>query len=230
MTDIKLLEELHSNTRRTRITYRAIVGGREIAIKCYLRPAFGLIHWLRSQWRGKKIRRAGGPVPAIAYSGWVPQKKCFGFGTEYLQHFLSLRSVLRDEPDRDRQEEVLRLLGKTMADLHDRGIEQPDGNLTNFLLGPGDQIRMVDEDDIRVYQKALPQAVAIQNLANVAARVLDDEMVEALRASYFAERKVYASDKEFQFQDNFWQQVTDNRRQLESKRTKKNINAKRNFD
>ncbi len=230
MTDIKLLEELHSNTRRTRITYRAEVDGRPIAIKCYVRPAFGLVHWLRAQRRGKKIRRAGGPVPAIAYSGWVPKKRCFGFGTEFLQQYRSLRSVLREETNRNRQNEILQLLGKTMADLHGRGIEQPDGNLTNFLLGPGDRIQMVDEDDIRVYQGGLPPKVATQNLANVAARVLDDEMVGVILASYRTERKVGAQNEASDSTDDFWKCVADNRALLELKRSKKNLNAKRNFD
>ncbi|MEP0003364.1 hypothetical protein, partial [Marinobacter sp.] len=89
-----------------------------------------------------------------------------------------------DESSRSRQLQIIRLLGQTMADVHKRGIEQPDGNLTNFLMGADDTICMVDEDDIRIYSQMLPLGVAVSNLANVAARLPDEEMVATLLTAY----------------------------------------------
>ncbi len=177
MTTVKLEEELHSNTRRTRITYRGLVDGRAAAVKCYRKPLFGLIHWIRALRRGKKIRRVGGPVPPIVFAGWIASEQCFGYGTAFLEGHRPLRVVLTEELSRSRQMEIIGLLGRTMADAHKRGIEQPDGNLTNFLMGAGDELSMVDEDDIRVHAGTLPLGVAISNLANVAARLPDEKMV-----------------------------------------------------
>lgn len=229
MTTVELKEELHSNTRRTRITYRALVNGQEVAIKCYRKPLFGLIHWLRAKKRGRAIRCIGAPVPPVIFSGWVIEKKCFGVGVAFLKDYRHLRNVLQGEPDRARQMEFLRILGVTIASIHSRGIEQPDGNLTNFLLGPQKNIQMVDEDDIRIHPGGVSQSVAVRNLANIAARIRENEMVEELLSAYLAEvedRKMFSQSD----LDTFWVHVSKNRTTLELKRLKKKINTTRNFD
>lgn len=227
MTTVKLEEELHSNTRRTRITYRGLVNGQLAAIKCYRRPLFGLIHWVRALRRGRKIRRVGGPVPPIVFSGWLASERCFGYGTAFLDGYRPLRAVLLGEPSRSRQIEIIRLLGVTMADLHWRGIEQPDGNLTNFLMGESDKIRMVDEDDIRIYSRRLPRGVAVSNLANVAARLPDEELVESLLAAYL---DVAFVGKGSEWDDGaFWASVKSWRAMLDAKRASRNIQP-RQFD
>lgn len=228
MTTVELQEELHSNTRRTRITYRGLVDGQPAAIKCYRKPLFGLIHWIRALRRGKKIRRAGGPVPPIVFAGWLAPKQCFGYGTAFLEGYRPLRAVLVEEPSRSRQIDVIRLLGQTMADVHKRGIEQPDGNLTNFLMGPNDRLSMVDEDDIRVHPGMLPLGVAVSNLANVAARLPDEEMVETLLDAYL---EVAFVGKGSEWDDGaFWASVKGWKNMLESKRASRNIASKREFD
>ncbi|QIB65405.1 BUD32 family EKC/KEOPS complex subunit [Kineobactrum salinum] len=228
MKCITLLQELHANTRRTRITYRGEVDGTLAAIKCYRRPLFGLIHWLRAERRGRRLRRAGGPVPEIVYSGWLADQRCFCFATGFLEGYRPLREVLQGEPSRDRQFDIIRLLGRTMADIHARGIEQPDGNLTNFMLGSGDVIALVDEDDIRVYPGALAANVALLNLANIASRLVDPDMVQALLDAYLAvlpaERAEAWNQKRFQASVKSWRQC------LEAKRAKRNIARVRNFD
>jgi len=227
MTTVKLEEELHSNTRRTRITYRGLVNGRMAAIKCYRKPLFGLIHWIRAVRRGKKIRSVGGPVPPIVFSGWLASERCFGYGTAFLEGYRPLRAVLMEESSRSRQKAVIRLLGETMADLHKRGIEQPDGNLTNFLLGGSDELCMVDEDDIRVHSDMLSVEVAISNLANVAARLPDEGMVEALLTAYLEDAFV-ERDSEWD-SGAFWASVKGWRAMLDAKRASRNI-APRQFD
>lgn len=228
MTTVELEEELHSNTRRTRITYRGLVDGQPAAIKCYRKPLFGLIHWIRALRRGKKIRQAGGPVPPIVFAGWVTSERCFGYGTAFLEGYRSLRTVLMNESSRSRQIEIIRLLGQTMADAHKRGIEQPDGNLTNFLMGADDRLAMVDEDDIRVHPGVLPLKVAVSNLANVAARLPDEEMVEALLAAYL---EVAFVEKGSEWDSGaFWAGVKGWKQMLESKRASRNIAAERKFD
>lgn len=228
MTTVELKEELHSNTRRTRITYRGLVNGQMAAIKCYRKPLFGLIHWVRALRRGKKIRRAGGPVPPIVFAGWIASEKCFGYGTAFLEGYCPLRAVLMKESARSRQIDIIRLLGHTMADAHKRGIEQPDGNLTNFLMGADDRLSMVDEDDIRVYPGMLPLRVAISNLANVAARLPDDKMVETLLAAYL-EAAFVEKDSEWNT-GAFWASVRGWKQVLESKRASRNIAPERKFD
>lgn len=227
MPDIALEEELHANTRRTRITFRGFIDGQEMAIKCYRKPLFGLIHWLRAVHRGKRIRRAGGPVPAIVYSGWVPTLRCFGFGTSYLVGYRSLREVLNAEVSREKQMAMVERLGRTVADLHRRGIEQPDGNLTNFLVNSEGNMAMVDEDDVRVSRSHLPLKAAASNLGNIAARLPDRSMRERLLVSY----KQAVSDSSVQmFQDElYWSSVVGWRTQLEAKRASRNI-APRQFD
>ncbi|WP_421910223.1 hypothetical protein [Marinobacter sp.] len=227
MTTVKLEEELHSNTRRTRITYRGLVDGRAAAVKCYRKPLFGLIHWIRALRRGKKIRRVGGPVPPIVFAGWIASEKCFGYGTAFLEGYRPLRAVLKEEFSRSRQMEIIRLLGQTMADVHKRGIEQSDGNLTNFLMGAGDELSMVDEDDIRVHAGMLPLGVAISNLANVAARLPDEGMVETLLSAYL-DGAFVGKDSEWD-SGAFWASVTGWRAMLDAKRASRNI-APRQFD
>ncbi|MDX1756774.1 MAG: hypothetical protein R3175_11990 [Marinobacter sp.] len=228
MTEIELISELHANTRRTRITYRGRIAGRDVAIKCYRRPLFGLIHWIRAQRRGLKIRRAGGPVPEIVYSGWLAQRRCFCFATAFLDGYRPMRQVLREEASEERQYQLIRLLGTRMADIHRCGIEQPDGNLTNFLVNPQDDLAMVDEDDIRVYANPLPVGVAISNLANVAARLPDKSMVEALLSAYL--ERAFPSAPEQLDQGQFWKSVMGWKNLLERKRAKRNISATRRFD
>lgn len=227
MSTVELQEELHSNTRRTRITYRGLVDGQAAAIKCYRKPLFGLIHWIRALKRGKKIRRVGGPVPPIVFAGWIASEKCFGYGTAFLEGYRPLRTVLMNESSRSRQIYIIRLLGQTMADAHRRGIEQPDGNLTNFLMGPDDRLSMVDEDDMRVHQGMLPLGVAISNLANVAARLPDEEMVGMLLTAYLDGAFV---EKSSEWDSGaFWAGVKSWRAVLDAKRASRNI-APREFD
>lgn len=228
MTIVELEEELHSNTRRTRITYRGLVNGQPAAIKCYRKPLFGLVHWIRALRRGKKIRHAGAPVPPIVFAGWVASEKCFGYGTAFLEGYRPLRAVLLDEPSRGRQIDIVRLLGRTMAEVHKRGIEQPDGNLTNFLMGEEHQLSMVDEDDIRVHPGMLPLGVAISNLANVAARLPDEEMVETLLTAYLDVTFVEA-DSAWD-RGAFWASVQGWKKMLEAKRASRNIAPERKFD
>lgn len=228
MTTVELEEELHSNTRRTRITYRGSVDGQPAAIKCYRKPLFGLIHWIRALRRGKQIRQAGGPVPPIVFAGWITTERCFGYGTAFLEGYRSLRAVLMKESSRSRQIEIIRLLGQTMADAHKRGIEQPDGNLTNFLMGPNDTLAMVDEDDIRIHPGMLSLTVAVSNLANVAARLPDEEMVEALLAAYL---EVAFMEKGSEWDRGaFWAAVRGWKEMLETKRASRNIAPVRKFD
>ncbi|KPQ01938.1 hypothetical protein [Marinobacter sp. HL-58] len=228
MTNVELEEELHSNTRRTRITYRGLVNGQPAAIKCYRKPLFGLIHWIRALRKGKKIRQVGAPVPPIVFAGWVTSEKCFGFGTAFLEGYRPLRAVLVNEPSRTRQIEIVRLLGWTMAEIHKRGIEQPDGNLTNFLMGEDSQLSMVDEDDIRVHPGMLPLSVATSNLANVAARLPDEEMVEALLTAYLDVAFVEAGSG--WDRGAFWASVQGWKTMLEAKRASRNIARERKFD
>ncbi len=228
MTDIELISELHANTRRTRITYHGRIAGREVAIKCYRRPLFGLIHWIRAQRRGLKIRRAGGPVPEIVYSGWLAQRRCFCFATAFLEGYRPMREVLREESCEARQYQLIKLLGARLADIHRCGIEQPDGNLTNFLVNDRNELAMVDEDDIRVHSKKLSRTTAMNNLGNIAARLPDGELSVALSEGYLgalsSERKSDYWDRALFLEKlQFWRQT------LNEKRASRNI-APRQFD
>ncbi|WP_417522294.1 hypothetical protein [Marinobacter sp.] len=227
MATIELKEELHANTRRTRITYRALIDGQEVAIKCYRKPLFGLIHWLRALRRGKKIRRAGGPVPPVAFSGWFPPMSCFAFGTKFLDGYVSLRDALTREQSLDRRLEMVRMLGLVVGDLHRRGIVQPDGNLTNFLIRRNADIAMVDEDDVQVYSAPLPRRLAISNLGNIAARLPNKEMVKELLAGYM-DKGIVPSSPEWD-DGAFWTSVEEWRVLLHAKRVSRNI-AARDFD
>lgn len=228
MIEIELSTELHANTRRTRITYQGQAGGRAVAVKCYRSPLFGLIHWLRAQHRGRKIRRVGGPVPDIVYTGWLAQRRCFCIATAFLEGYQPMRQALQDEASEECQYLLIRLLGARMADIHRRGIEQSDGNLTNFLVNPQGNLAMVDEDDIRVHANPLPIGVAISNLANVAARLPDRNMVGALLSAYLECTFHEVSDPLDQRQ--FWDSVECWKERLENKRRKRNISATRRFD
>ncbi|MDC0663109.1 hypothetical protein [Marinobacter sp. SS21] len=227
MTEIELISELHANTRRTRITYHGRINGRDAAIKCYRRPLFGFIHWIRAQRRGLRIRRVGGPVPEIVYSGWLAQRRCFCFATAFLDGYRPMREVLREAAP-ERQLQLIRLLGQTLAEVHKCGIEQPDGNLTNFLVNDQNELAMVDEDDIRVYSKKLSCGVAMNNLGNIAARLPDGELPVALSAGYLgalsSERKSDDWDRALYLEKlQFW------RNTLNEKRASRNI-APRQFD
>lgn len=226
MTTVELEEELHANTRRSRITYRGRVNGEPAAIKCYRKPLFGVIHWLRAVLKGKKLRRVGGPVPPIVFSGWVASEKCFGFGTTFLEGYSPLRSILVGESSRSKQVEIVGQLGAVIADLHRRGIEQTDGNLTNFMMSDMTLV-LIDEDDINVHAGELPRAIAVSNLANVAARLPDQELVDSLVNSYLR----FVSDKNSRTWDAkaFQSALRDWRKRLDAKRASRNI-APRRFD
>jgi hypothetical protein len=228
VTEILLERELHANTRRTRLTYRGSVNGSPAAIKCFRKPLFGLFHWLRAQRRGRRLRVANAAVPALVYSGWFPAERCFCFATAFLDNYRPLRAVLTEEPARSRQLELIAVLGRSLGDAHNKGILQPDCNLTNFMLGDDDALAFVDEDDIRVYRTGLPLARAQMNLANVAARLPDEEMVSALLAAYLAARPgevgVGWDQARFQAAITHWQN------RLARKRARRNITEQRRFD
>jgi lipopolysaccharide kinase (Kdo/WaaP) family protein len=229
MTTVTLEEELHSNTRRTRITYRGLVDGRAAAIKCYRKPLFGLIHWIRALRRGKKIRRVGGPVPPVVYAGWVSELTCFGYATEFLTGYRSMREVLREAVDRDEQIRLLRALGECVANLHKKGIEQPDCNLTNFLIGTDGHIKMVDEDDVRVHPRMLSEVVAVSNLSNLGARLPPGELPLVLYQAYLdalrdTERGMKLDQKHFE------SQVVEKKQQLRNKRTARDAAPDREYD
>ncbi|MDO8860326.1 hypothetical protein Q6D67_01330 [Haliea sp. E1-2-M8] len=228
MTSVVLKQELHANTRRTRLTYRGTVDGRPAAIKCYRRPLFGLFHWLRAQYRGRRLRAAGAAVPGLVYSGWFAAERCFCFATAFLENYRSLRAVLTEEPSRTRQLALVAVLGRSLADAHNKGILQPDCNLTNFMLGDNDVLAFVDEDDIRVYRAGLSPARARLNLANVAARLPDEEMVATLLAAYLGARPAGVGagwdPVRFRAAIAHWE------RRLAHKRAQRNITEQRRFD
>jgi len=229
MTTVELHEELHSNTRRTRITYRGLVDGQAAAIKCYRKPLFGLVHWVRALRRGKKIRRAGGPVPPCVYAGWIRELTCFGFATEYLAGYRSMREILRETVDREEQVQLLTRLGQCIAGLHSKGIEQPDCNLTNFLMGPGGDIQMVDEDDVRVHRSMLSEKVALSNLANLGSRLPVGELPRVLHRAYLdslddVTLKTLPDVAEFE------RQLSEKKQQLRIKRTVRNAAPDREYD
>ncbi|MEP3562639.1 MAG: lipopolysaccharide kinase InaA family protein [Marinobacter sp.] len=232
MATIEFKEELHSNIRRTRITYRALVDGQEVAVKCYRKPLFGLIHWLRALRRGKKIRRAGGPVPGIVYAGWVQKLQCFGFATEFLSGYRSMREVLRsayEQSDQARVLELLDLLGRCVADLHKLGIEQLDCNLTNYLINADNVIRMVDEDDVRLHPRGLNESLALTNLANLGARLPPGDLPRILHEAYLdawgASPGELRSDPE-----RFEHRVFEKKQMLRIKRAARDAAPDREFD
>lgn len=227
--DIRLAEELHANTRRSRITHRATLGDEIMALKCYHRPLWGLWHWWRAHRGGCRLRRLGAPVPPIVYSGWVPAAGCFGYGTRFLPGYRPLREALRDSEDQpERQLQLIVALGRLMAEVHALGIVQPDGNLTNFLVGDREDIVLVDEDDIRVARAPLASDRALDNLANIAARLPEAAMREALEAAYLqnASEKLGGTWQPVQFyrQADAWQ------RRTEAKRAKRGQVIRRRFD
>lgn len=228
MYSIELLEELHSNTRRTRITYKAAIGDRLVALKCYRKPLWGWFHWWRAHRRGYRIRKAGASFPAVAFSGWVPAVACFGFGTEFVDESQSLREALRNSVDEAFRLKLLGSLGETVADLHNRGVIQPDGNLTNFLLGTEGTIWVIDEDDVEVYPQVVSPEVAQRNLANIASRVLNPRYREALVRSYLEKANVCIV--EGWRQEEFWRVVREFRFDTEMKWQKRNISTDREFD
>lgn len=228
MSNIELLEELHSNIRRTRVTYRALVNGETAAIKCYRKPLWGVVHWLRALHRGKRIRLAGGPVPAITFSGWVKAESCFGFGTAFLEGFRPLRDILREETSIPEQKRILARLGKVIADLHSRGIEQTDGNLTNFMMNKDCRIVLIDEDDIRVRSPRPNQTWPRINLANVAARVPSEDLIHCLLEGYISS---VAHDAKKDWSDQkFWESVSLCKAHLAKRRKKRNVPIERYFD
>lgn len=227
MSTIELQEELHSNTRRTRITYRGLVDGRAVAIKCYRKPLFGLIHWMRALYRGKRIRRVGGPVPPICYSGWVSRMSCFGYATAYLDGYLPLRDLLYQATNKQEQAEMLSRLGAVVARLHQLGLEQADGNLTNFLVGPGLAFQVVDEDDISVSSRPLMAKQRVRNLADIVARVEDRELANVVIQNYIVNAKVDNASLEAL---GFPELLQEKRKHFKSKRVARGINGSRPFD
>lgn len=228
MTSIVLERELHANTRRTRLTFRGTVNGRLAAIKCYRKPLFGLFHWLRAQRRGRRLRAAGAAVPGLVYSGWFPAERCFCFATAFLENYRPLRVVLTEETSRARQLALIVVLGRSVADAHNKGILQPDCNLTNFMLGDNDVLAFVDEDDIRVYRGGLSPAQSRLNLANVAARLPDEEMVTTLLQAYLAARS--AAVGAGWDQEHFRAAIVHWQDRLARKRAQRNITERRRFD
>jgi hypothetical protein len=226
MTEIRLLEQLHSNTRRTRITYAGKVGEREVAIKCYRRPAFGIFHTLRAFIRGRRLRRTGAPLPAIVFVGWVSEASCFGYATEYLTGHRSMRQRLAEASSTER-DVLIAALGSTVANLHKLGVEQKDGNLTNFMVDDAGHVALIDEDDISLKHGGLGLAASVQNLANIAARLPDLALVKSLQSSYLD--TIGESGRSQWDENTFLEKASGTRRALEDKRSKRNI-APRRFD
>lgn len=220
MQSIHLGEEIHANTRRTRITYRGDIDGQSVALKCYLKPLRGLFHWVRAHRKGGAIRRSGAPVPAVIYSGWLPEKSCFCFATRYLEGFVPLRDLMSTAPEQQPESlERLKQLLELLADLHARGVEQTDANLTNFLMNDEGEIAVVDEDGIRLTPGACTPLKATFNLASLVSRIpwLDDDITKFVWTwySHYSVHGAALDRIEFDRQLSFWT------RRLNSKKLEK---------
>jgi hypothetical protein len=140
-----------------------------------------------------------------------------------------MREVLRDTVVFDEQVQLLKLLGACLADLHAKGLEQTDCNLTNFLIGPADDIRMVDEDDVRIHQRALSGQRALSNLANLGARLPTGELPHVLMESYL-ERLSSVLKGSFPDTASFERQVQEKKHALHAKRAARGAAPDREYD
>lgn len=168
-------------------------------------------------------------MPPVLYAGWVRELRCFGFATEFLEGYRSLREALRESKGLEEQEQLLKKLAECIADLHQRGIEQPDGNLTNFLLGPDGDIKMVDEDDVRVSKSALTGRAAMLNLANVGARLPSGDLPLCLRTAYVQARKDLHGEVAFD-ERGFDDEVFRQKEQFRIKREARDAAPDREYD
>ncbi len=226
MTRIEIQKKIHSNTRGTRITFHGSIGSKEVALKCYRRPLWGLFHTVRALIRGSRIRRRKAPFPDIVFWGWVPQERCFGYATGFLSGYESVRYRLI-HADESGQSRVIGCLGRLIAELHIAGLEQTDGNLTNFLMDASHNLAVVDEDDVKIHSRSLRATKAIRNLSNVAARLPSEAMREEFLNAYLSDsRHSEITDNDI---EEFWLQSGNVRLQLDSKRSARNI-ASRKFD
>lgn len=166
---IVIEEEIHANTRRTRITYRGRVDGRPAAIKCYKAPLYGLIHWLRAHLKAQRIRRSPLPFPEVLYSGWLSGQRCFGVGFIYLEGSVSVSRLV--EKRSEESFKVIDQLVDLLVTCHKVGVEQSDANLTNFLRLQTGGMAVVDEDGVKLHRAPLPERIALFNLAAAVSRL-----------------------------------------------------------
>lgn len=170
MTSFVVLDsEIHANTRRTRITYSGWVGDRKAAVKCFKGPLFGFYHWLRAHYKTGPIRRVAFAFPEVLFSGWVPEKRCFCIGFEFLEGYAPVRELVQERSAASLQ--VIEQLLDLLVDCHRAGVEQTDANLTNFLHSDTGKMAIVDEDDVKLHGHPLRESAALFNLAAVVSRL-----------------------------------------------------------
>ncbi len=112
--------------------------------------------------------------------------------------------------------------------MHNRGVIQPDGNLTNFLLSSEGKLWVIDEDDVEVYPGSVSSKVAVSNLANIVSRISSQPLRDALVEAYM--RGAATHIVEGWDDEEFWRTVDEVRSQTEMKWRKRNISTDREFD
>lgn len=189
------VNELHANTRRTRLTYRGWLNDTDVALKAYRAPFRGLFHWFRTHRKADRLRRLGVPLPDVIYSGWLPGLRCFCIAYRFMDNHDRLQERLAHRDPASSWPDVEHLLS-LFAHCHRLGVMQTDANLTNFLLSRDNQWVILDEDDLQLRRGPLDAESALFNLAAVVSRIpgLDPAGRQAAWESYRRQGGVASAD------------------------------------
>lgn len=180
--------EVRANRRRTRVTSRGELDGAPVYIKLFR----GLTASLKGCSTARKARelriRAPQAAPDMLFAGhsgpgrWLVVYEAIDAGETL--------AWLKAESAPSGAWPVTIALVDFVADLHDRGIVQPDTNLTNFIRGDR-RLWMLDDDDLKFSASPVSAASGLRNLASVSARILwltDDDHHDCF-ARYCHQRK-----------------------------------------
>lgn len=181
--------EVRANRRRTRLTSRGTLDGAAVYIKTFR----GLTAPLKGSITAKKARalrqRAPGAAPDLLYAGPCgPGRWLLIY--EAIDAAETLAWLKAGSAPSGAWPTTIALVD-FVADLHDRGIVQPDTNLTNFVCDEA-RLWMLDDDDLKFSASPVTPSAGLGNLASVLARIpwLTDDDHNACFARYCHRRKI----------------------------------------
>jgi hypothetical protein len=143
---------------------------RTVIVKLYFSPRRARANWKRSNRGCRAFSDRYIPSPDILFSGYVPEYGLYAMVFEYLTDALRIDSALDACTDVPRQGKILDLLVGCLASLHERGIEQNDLHMGNFMIS-GERVYALDGDQVSIHRGPIERNKSFGNLARLLANL-----------------------------------------------------------
>jgi hypothetical protein len=146
------------------------IRSRIVIVKLYFSARRAHANWKRSSRGCRAFAEKGIPSPEIIFSGHIPEYGLYALVFEYLIDAMRIDSALEACHDVKGREVVLDQLMGFIALCHERGLEQNDLHLGNFMI-QDECIYALDGDQVKAYARPMSRRQSFKNLAGLLANI-----------------------------------------------------------